>query len=740
MKRMLLMALAVSTGVSLFASVLPKEVERVQAVSSDKLQLQQGMAADRFDFAPQSSLIKKLNSEVSDKVKLADDIAAKFGVSKQAPRFKAISVAPKSVSDAVLSESFESYSGGQGTFSNSWLPSGWTATRTEGIEDLAEAYFVDPDTQEPLPAEAGLGTWFVESYYSVAPQYGDATAGIFYLTSATLQSAGIEQQDEWLISPEFTVGEGNFLQFYSSYIPYLFFNIDEEHLDMNSGDWIEQETVATMKVMISTNNGSSWTELYDLADQYMGISFIEIYMNSSNEFLPIAIDLSDYAGQKVKLAFEYVGKDGGYIYVDNISVGVSAPEACYYPYGALYAGWDETTAHFSIPIELFPANVELPWVNTSSEDSNQFMWTYNDPSTPYDITAEEPTVNELTSTDVNLMVSYPAGYYVSPILTATGLSGGTGEYSDGALMQVGGGATVLGQDVEGAIWGSYEVNSQELAAYINIGMGSSIDSYWTSSMGPQYGADDVKVTEMSNMFYAPAAPYSLSRITVIGLKTTIDPTAQFDLAVVAIDDEGYLTTDTLAVAHCTANQLLYPLAGQVQGGENLFVMPFDLLTKDQFGFEMPATISVDCAINVSFTASNLGNSDFSIYSTVNPDANEIVYARMGLSMYSEGALVNEGYLSLTGSYAFQLNAQFLEGGVGVDEVGVAASAAKVAVVGGDFVVTAPEAINAVTVYNVAGQAVAASEVAGTTTVSGQSLAKGVYILRFNDGSSVKVVK
>ena len=307
MKRMLLMALAVSTGVSLFASVLPKEVERVQAVSSDKLQLQQGMAADRF---------------------LADDIAAKFGVSKQAPRFKAISVAPKSVSDAVLSESFESYSGGQGTFSNSWLPSGWTATRTEGIEDLAEAYFVDPDTQEPLPAEAGLGTWFVESYYSVAPQYGDATAGIFYLTSATLQSAGIEQQDEWLISPEFTVGEGNFLQFYSSYIPYLFFNIDEEHLDMNSGDWIEQETVATMKVMISTNNGSSWTELYDLADQYMGISFIEIYMNSSNEFLPIAIDLSDYAGQKVKLAFEYVGKDGGYVYVDNISVGVSAPEAC----------------------------------------------------------------------------------------------------------------------------------------------------------------------------------------------------------------------------------------------------------------------------------------------------------------------------------------------------------------------------------------------------------------------------
>lgn len=71
---------------------------------------------------------------------------------------------------------------------------------------------------------------------------------------------------------------------------------------------------------------------------------------------------------------------------------------------------------------------------------------------------------------------------------------------------------------------------------------------------------------------------------------------------------------------------------------------------------------------------------------------------------------------------------------------VTTSAAKVSVEGGNFVVTAPEAINAATVYNVAGQAVAASEIAGTTTIDGSSLAKGVYIVRFNDGSSVKVVK
>lgn len=80
-----------------------------------------------------------------------------------------------------------------------------------------------------------------------------------------------------------------------------------------------------------------------------------------------------------------------------------------------------------------------------------------------------------------------------------------------------------------------------------------------------------------------------------------------------------------------------------------------------------------------------------------------------------------------------------QGTVGVEDV-VATSAANVTVQGGNFVVSAPEAINNVTVYNVAGQAVATSEIAGNTTVDASSLAKGVYVLRFNDGSTVKVIK
>lgn len=91
----------------------------------------------------------------------------------------------------------------------------------------------------------------------------------------------------------------------------------------------------------------------------------------------------------------------------------------------------------------------------------------------------------------------------------------------------------------------------------------------------------------------------------------------------------------------------------------------------------------------------------------------------------------------TGSAPYKLHIG--QGTVGVESA-VITSSAQVSVVGGNFVVSAPESINAVTVYNVAGQAVATSEIAGNTTVDASSLAKGVYVLRFNDGSTVKVIK
>ena len=78
-----------------------------------------------------------------------------------------------------------------------------------------------------------------------------------------------------------------------------------------------------------------------------------------------------------------------------------------------------------------------------------------------------------------------------------------------------------------------------------------------------------------------------------------------------------------------------------------------------------------------------------------------------------------------------------QGEAGVE--GVEVSANRVSVVNGNFEVEAASATS-VDVYNVAGQKVASAAIEGTTVVPAQDLAKGLYILKFNDNTAVKVMK
>ena len=71
--------------------------------------------------------------------------------------------------------------------------------------------------------------------------------------------------------------------------------------------------------------------------------------------------------------------------------------------------------------------------------------------------------------------------------------------------------------------------------------------------------------------------------------------------------------------------------------------------------------------------------------------------------------------------------------------GVEATNSKVAVVDGNFVVESDNATS-VAVYNLAGQKVAEAAFAGKATVPAADLAKGVYVVKFNDNTVVKVAK
>lgn len=83
--------------------------------------------------------------------------------------------------------------------------------------------------------------------------------------------------------------------------------------------------------------------------------------------------------------------------------------------------------------------------------------------------------------------------------------------------------------------------------------------------------------------------------------------------------------------------------------------------------------------------------------------------------------------------------RFEQGEGGVADA-VVDSNVSVVVAGDNFVVTASSDVNNAEVYNVAGQKVAEAAVAGNATIDASALANGVYIVKFNNGKAVKVVK
>lgn len=102
-------------------------------------------------------------------------------------------------------------------------------------------------------------------------------------------------QDEWLITNEINAnGETPLnLIWYAG----------------TSGTWLQY---ATLKCLISTDDGTTWTELWD--------AYNEIDPNADWDWNKVVINLDAYAGSPFKIAWEYVGNDGDIVGVDGVQV------------------------------------------------------------------------------------------------------------------------------------------------------------------------------------------------------------------------------------------------------------------------------------------------------------------------------------------------------------------------------------------------------------------------------------
>lgn len=406
-----------------------------------------------------------------------------------------------------------------------WLPDGWTSINTHPNYDDPESLWYSWCITEPsITKDAPLNP---ESRYIAYIQYDE-----------------YENSDEWLITKPVTVKAEDYLFFDLSYIPYfLFYNF------ANLDDGIN----ATLKVHISTDGGGTWTELLDVSQLEYSPEELE-----ADNFRRFRIDISEYAGQTVLIAFQYVGVYGDSMQLDDVYVRPMLPTALYNrPQGTFLSGVNYMWETFATPTVFVPAFKQLQWGNYSNEA----------------LSSSWQTESGVQDTD-NLDVTYSVGQSTVPILTAT-----AGSREDTYQWN---GTVTAGQSMN---VGNLDQNCRlTILTYNDVPEPSNFvfGTCEADAMGYH-----VSTTAVFNVFDRPASPMLISGVDVL-LETCQAPAdAEFSLHAIAITDEGAMG-DTLAVATITgADVVETDLGGYIGYG-----MHFEF-QQEAGGTVMPVRLLID---------------------------------------------------------------------------------------------------------------------------------------------------
>lgn len=215
----------------------------------------------------------------------------------------------RAATERTFYEGFEGYQDGYGL---NWIPEGWSKINTEA----------HTPTEEQLAHNIN-NSWYVyfsSDFYQQMTTDGLSEAFIHFGYNGN-HGATDAAQDEWLVSPEITLGDNETLSFmlqcdYSTVYTW----------NWNTMKFDDRSVVDnTMKVMITTDGGQNWTCLWDLeADVVRNISDRDCYYTYGDMmYHDFSLSLGDYAGKTVKIAFRYerlAGWVGNSMMVDGVVV------------------------------------------------------------------------------------------------------------------------------------------------------------------------------------------------------------------------------------------------------------------------------------------------------------------------------------------------------------------------------------------------------------------------------------
>lgn len=470
----------------------------------------------------------------------------------------------------VLYESFEDWDGDDVY----WTPDGWTVDM-RGDVDRDESW--TPSSEIPFAPSPSDGEYF----YGINFSYGD--------------------QDEWLISPFVTVGEGMDLSYWLYLDPAFLFNLD--NVDWDTFDWIgDREVAATLQIW-AQEEGGEWVMLRDYFDEYQEYSLMELLDMTPESMEKNTVSLSNYYGKSTRVAFRYVGTDGNTMFIDAIGIGYPALDDVVYssPLETLYWGFERTPnlTGLGAAIAQYPVYSPIVWENMSAADA-EFTWTYCDPATGEFVSSNEPEMLIVTyEPDYSSDASKKNNLFYPPTLRGEAPHSTPGEYTAPYVYFQAGGKPEITLDNGSEFNASLmPFNYHELGIAITtvsddelgdfsipvFGHSPNTDKYWLNyslnGETPQEG-DYSRLTGIANLYVPPREmPLVANGVTVFGYGK-IGTDAQLKATIYALNSEwssDFSTFEVIATASISGADVL----SQDENEKSYLCLPFD--------FETPAVI------------------------------------------------------------------------------------------------------------------------------------------------------
>lgn len=464
---------------------------------------------------------------------------------------------------------FEGFEGWDGTTLD-WTPEGWTV---EMKGDVDREYSWTPVIPNPNLPSAPEGQY----YYGIS-------------LSATAN------QDEWLISPEVEIEDGMVATFSLYLNPVFLFKFDQDHVDFDKWEFIgEKEVAATLQLLVLPEGEQEWSTVYDVVDEYRDMTLSELRPAYTESFDPHTVDLSEFAGKKIKLAFRYVGIDGDTMFIDAIGIGYPLIENISYldPWSTLYWGFDRSAMlnGSTAPIAIYPVFTDLTWQNVSETDAT-FQWEYEDPDHKDNfLTSDEQS--ELTvnyKPDYSSATTKKNNFYRPHTLNASAPKQRPGSYSAPYFLQAGGKAETTfndGSEFDGTML-PFSFPNQGLTmqfcedteagvlgipvfGYDELG---HVDDYWLNySLNGQEAteSDYSHLTGIANLFMPTEAPLAVNGLTLYAWGQ-IDADAELTATIYGLDAEmNKYNMSVIATATCKGSAI----ACEYPDANGYMAIPFD---------------------------------------------------------------------------------------------------------------------------------------------------------------------